>query len=485
MAATTYDSQPFPLAPLGASPIAPGVAESPFQQLGFNVLLVFIFLAFSRIFDVKFGSLHITGISYRIVFAMVLLSRGFQVALKSNVGKALLGFTFCFGMSVPFSVWRTGSKDIFLNQWLMFSFVSFLAVAGLVHNFQQWFKLFKTLTYALLVFTLIANIFGVSENGRLFLAQGKFSNPNEMAQALLLGLPLWGALMVISKSLPGKALAAGVMVMILATTFRTGSRGAMIGFIAMLLVVFLRAPVMGKLKIILAGVLFLGIVLTTMPGSLIARYKTVAEEDQADVDEMGGSMADSATASTQSRKVLLRHSLIFTIRHPLFGVGAGMFSVADDAYAKQIGLKKGNWVGTHNSYTQVSSELGIPGFLFFVAAVAMALKGSYSIYKKTRGDPRLDDMGVVALALHYSLIIYAVTILFDHIAYTVMLPVFGGMAACLVRTAEVEIRRIQSVPLPVSMSTTMFHSYLAARHQPVTAAQPPDRPERRESAPST
>ena len=89
---------------------------SQFQRLGFNVLLVFIFLVFSRIFDVKFGGLHITGIAYRIVFAMVLLSRGFQVALKTNVGKALLGFTIFMGLSVPFSVWRTGSKDIFQNQ---------------------------------------------------------------------------------------------------------------------------------------------------------------------------------------------------------------------------------------------------------------------------------------------------------------------------------------------------------------------------------
>src|ERR1017187_9945229 len=261
MAASTHNSQPFPLAPPTTPPIAVSMDEtSPFQRLGFNVLLVFVFLAFSRIFDVKFGSLHITGAAYRVVFAMVLLSRGFQVALNSNIGKALLGFTVCFGVSVPFSVWRTGSKDVFLNQWLMFSFVAFLAVAGLVHNYQQWFKLFKTLAYALFVFTLIANVFGVSDNGRLFLAQGKFANPNEMAQALLLGLPLWGALMIISKSLPGKAFAVGVMVMILVTTFRTGSRGAMIGFAAMLLVVFLRASVMGKLKIILAGGLFLGIV---------------------------------------------------------------------------------------------------------------------------------------------------------------------------------------------------------------------------------
>ena len=462
MAATTYNSQPFPLAPPTASPIATPMEEtSPFQRLGFNVLLVFVFLAFSRIFDVKFGFLHITGIAYRVVFAMVLLSRGFQVALSSNIGKAMLGFTICFGISVPFSVWRSGSKDIFLNQWLMFSFVSFLAVAGLVHNYQQWFKLFKALTYALLVFTVIANVFGVSDNGRLFLVQGKFGNSNEMAQALLLGLPLWGAMMVISKSLPGKAFAAGVMVLILVTTFRTGSRGAMIGFLAVLLVIFLRAPVMGKLKIILAGVLFLGIVLTTMPGRLIARYKTVAEDE--DASEMGGSMADSAASSAQSRKMLLRHSLIFTIRHPVFGVGPGMFPVADDSYSKAIGLNKGTWLGTHNSYTQVSSELGIPAFLFFVAALAMALKGPYSIYRRTCGDPRLEDMGNAALALHYCLVIYAVTVLFEHIAYTIMLPVFGGLAACLVRTAAVEIQRIQATPLPVSMSPAMFHDYLAAR----------------------
>ena len=41
--------------------------------------------------------------------------------------------------------------------------------------------------------------------------------------------------------------------------------------------------------------------------------------------------------------------------------------------------------------------------------------------------------------------------------------VFGGMAACLLQTAEAEIQRIQSTPLPVSMSPAMFHTYLAKR----------------------
>jgi O-antigen ligase len=463
MTAATYQNQPLAFSPNSAAPPGGAIEEtSQFQRLGFNVLIIFLFLVFSRIFDVKFGGLHITGIAYRVVFAMVLLSRGFQVALKSNIGKALLGLTVFMVAAVPFSVWRTGSRDVVQNQWLAFSFVAFLAVGGLVHNYAQWSKLFKTLTYALLVFTIIANVFGVSDNGRLFLQQGKFGNPNEMAQALLLGLPLWGFMMTSSKTLPRKVFAAGVMLLILATTFRTGSRGAMIGFAAMLMVVFLRASVVGKAKIMMAGVLFMGIVLTTMPGTLISRYKTTVSDDE-DAGEMGDAMAESAATSTQSRKLLLRHSLIFTIKHPLFGVGPGMFVVADDAYMKTLGFRRGAWLGTHNSYTQVSSEVGIPAFLFFVAAIVMALKGSFQVYRKTRGDPRLEEMGDMALALHYCLVIYAVTILFEHIAYTIMLPVFGGMAAALVRTAELEIQRIQSVPLPVSMSTTMFHSYLATR----------------------
>jgi hypothetical protein len=43
------------------------------------------------------------------------------------------------------------------------------------------------------------------------------------------------------------------------------------------------------------------------------------------------------------------------------------------------------------------------------------------------------------LGFHYCLVVYAVTILFEHIAYTIMLPVFGGMVAALVRTAEVRV----------------------------------------------
>ena len=157
MTAATYQPRPYPYRPpvMVASPAA-GNDISGFERLGFNVLLVFLFLAFSRIFDVKFGSLHITGIAYRVVFAMVILSRGFVTSLGTPIGKALAGFTFFFGLSVPFSIWKGGSIPVFRDTWLLFSFVAFLALPGLISSYAQWRK--GHTMHRAFVFTLIANV---------------------------------------------------------------------------------------------------------------------------------------------------------------------------------------------------------------------------------------------------------------------------------------------------------------------------------------
>ena len=145
-----------------------------------------------------------------------------------------------------------------------------------------------------------------------------------------------------------------------------------------------------------------------------------------------------------------------------------MFPVADNDYSSGNG-EKSQWLGTHNSYTQVSSELGIPGAIFFIAAVWLAMIGPYRIYKMTVGDPRLQAIGNAALGIHYCLIVYAVTILFEHIAYSDMLPVLGGLSTVLVRSAKVEIARIQATPLPLTLSPVAFQTYMGARAKAVRA----------------
>jgi O-antigen ligase len=108
----------------------------------------------------------------------------------------------------------------------------------------------------------------------------------------------------------------------------------------------------------------------------------------------------SAITSTDARIQLLRKSVKYTFQHPLFGVGPGMFVVAEDEDAKAAGFRHGNWQGTHNSYTEVSSELGIPAFIFYLLVIFLSLKTTSRIYRKTRDDPRVQDIANIAICLN-------------------------------------------------------------------------------------
>src|SRR5215831_17853947 len=140
-----------------------------FQRLGYVVLLVFLFLSHSRIFDVKFGFLHIPGISYRIILVTMLLSRAFLVPLKHPIGKAFFFLSAWFVLSIPFSMWKGGSTQVLMEQWLP-SFVMFLSVSGLLVGFEQCRKAILTVGWGLCVLTFIAFLWGnTEETGRLFL----------------------------------------------------------------------------------------------------------------------------------------------------------------------------------------------------------------------------------------------------------------------------------------------------------------------------
>src|ERR1035441_9826205 len=89
MSASTYYGQPFPL----STPIAVAVDEtSPFQRLGFNVLLVFVFLAFSRILDLN-ECIHILRSALPLVHAYR-RSGGRDLAVPAAGVQRFAGFRF-------------------------------------------------------------------------------------------------------------------------------------------------------------------------------------------------------------------------------------------------------------------------------------------------------------------------------------------------------------------------------------------------------
>jgi O-antigen ligase len=266
-----------------------------------------------------------------------------------------------------------------------------------------------------------------------------------MAQALLLGMPFWWALFSTSKTPAGKIIGVGALGLMTYVLSQTGSRGALISALVVMGFIFLRATVIGKVKLVIGVSAVLLLTAAVLPGELRARYHTFFSAEPADnsIDSpdaedapADASLLDSAVGSTSNRMQMLLRSLILTARHPLLGVGPGVFPVAENEMAKAEGRRRGAWLGTHNTFTQVSSECGIPAFLFYTAVLVLSWKKSYALYRRTRDNPQLKDLGIQALALNYSLIAFFGTGLFVHAAYSALLPVLSGLTVALVRTTD-------------------------------------------------
>jgi O-antigen ligase len=139
---------------------------------------------------------------------------------------------------------------------------------------------------------------------------------------------------------------------------------------------------------------------------------------------------ESALSSQMQRMALFRQSVTYAITHPLVGVGPGQFAVA--AFGDSV--KEGTqavWLGTHNSYTEVASECGIPAFLLYVSVIALTLVSNFRIHRRTAHRPEYGDLSALAFCTFSAALAYAICTFFFHIAYSAYLPGIAGMSIAL------------------------------------------------------
>lgn len=425
------------------------------QSLGFLILIAFVFMIFSRVFDMHFTSFHIPGVSERIMAVVVILSGSFWRPFNTAIGKRLLWFTAWMVLGVPFSVWRSDSLSILTSSWWP-CLIVFMAVAGLIEDYTQYRRIAFTMAFAILVLSILCLRYGNMDTGRLWMAnRSRFANPNEMAQAMLIGIPFWLAMCKRSSALPSKLATGAVLLLMVYIIAKTGSRGALISFAALYLAMLIHASTIGKAGLLLAASLSICAALAFLPSNLKDRYKTLFSEDKPEIEDVAeDQLLVSAVSSTASREHLLRQSLILTATHPIFGVGVGQFMVAENALAVSQGQRRGSWLGTHNTYMQVASETGLPGAFLFISMLLISLRMTHSLYTSTRNEPELKEISSQAEALFFSLICLATTDMFIHVPYTMLLPVLGGMGISLEYTsrpmiAEVRRRKAEAA-LPVA-----------------------------------
>jgi O-antigen ligase len=396
----------------------------------FPILIVFLFAVFTGLPEMVavLGPYRPMLVLATVGLIAVVITGRVMKVVMSPIGRVLLLFTLWFILCIPFAIWRGGSFSVFVETWSK-SFLAYVMTAGLISTAAQERKVFNTIAYAVGALACLALRFNyIGFDGRLSLPSGRYANANDLALTLLIGLVFLGFLYLGGGKVK-KITALLLMIPVLIVIARTGSRSAVLGAGILLLFMFFHASAALRAKLIIAlPVLFVGLVLV-VPSGLRNRYTTLFKANESMTQEQV-----DAFNSSEARLKLLKDSIAITIRHPLFGTGPGNFMVAQSDLASARGEPYGLWHVTHNSYTQLSSEVGIPGLLIYLAFLVQCWRELRAIRKKKVSR----DVRVMAQTLGAALVILVTIAFFDSFAYNTNLPILAGLITALSFIAQAQ-----------------------------------------------
>jgi O-antigen ligase len=407
----------------------------------FYLTAIFVFVVYARFPEIMDMVTGIGGHLVRVIMLLAVLATllfgGDLRAIFSKTGICLMAFTFWMCLCTPFSIWRGGSIAMLRDVWVIALF-SFVIVACAVQGLEQCRKIMYALAAATAFIEIYTLLMGRVLQGRVALLGGTLGNANYLALMLLIGAPF--CLFVLrtkSKWSPFKLACLLMLFCIPVTVAGTGSRGGLVTLAIMFLMYFVPLPV-GQKIVVAVGVLILAVIAITWSSrSALDRFRTILpSSDEAQLTDSERSAMESA----ELRKELLRSSLQLTLRHPLLGVGPGMFEVANANLAESTtGRSNADaWHETHNTFTQLSCEDGLPGLFLYCLALLFCFKIVYSVEKRARRDPALASVRQMAFALRLALIAFTGTAIFASNAYAYYFPMLAGLCVAVDRATAAQ-----------------------------------------------
>ncbi len=402
--------------------IAEEPALSPPAKFALWTTLLFTFFRFSYLHELltaRVGvDLHLMIILGSLAVLSALAAGTLFSALTHRIMQVWLAFTLCFLLACFFGFWRGGAFAVFVP-FVRTSLILCLLIPAAAPSKRALSQVLKTVGVAGLVFIVVGLTSSDIRTGRLELVQagGSASNSNDYAALVVLVLPAIAYLTlrqganVFLKVAGVAALGMGCFLIL-----STGSRGALISLALSTAYVFKISKMKMRIGLALGLPLLFAMVLPFVPDKAMDHLRAL----------VSGSSADEvAMESQEQRTELLKQSFLITLQHPLLGVGPGSFQEYQAMQAREKGVR-GMWHETHNSYTQISSECGIPALIFFVTALVMTLR----VFGRGRksADPEIRGMASV-LAL--MLVSFAASMFFLAQGYGFGFPVMGGIAICM------------------------------------------------------
>jgi O-antigen ligase len=419
-------------------PEVPEIKPNFFQEACFITLCAYLLSGFANelAFRLTHGKAYISTITLVLLPGVFLLTGSALRGLGISFGKWWTAFGLWLAICIPFSVWRSDTAQLLLNYYFR-SYLLYFVICACVLTWPRLRQLVYVLGTGNLLVVLSCFAFGYTANGRFSVPESNFSflaNANALGLQLLLGIttllfPLYcgGKFM--------KALSAGAIAVSSVYMLKTGSRGVFVAALVVLLVFFFFSR--SKMKVLALVVALVAVVLVVLPSETRNRLTNFSTDSNPAVSN-GEDL--SAVASHLQREQLFWDSVWITLQHPIVGVGPGQF-VVEDAHESEEKGERGAWRQTHNSYTQVSSEVGLPGFIFFLCSMLACLRMNYRIYRQTAHEEGLRDYAVLSLCMLLCGVGFAVGATFDHLAYTSYLPIMAGVTMANYSSLQLALRQ--------------------------------------------
>lgn len=310
-----------------------------------------------------------------------------------------------------------------------------LVFGGILLTWRDYKYAMYTMVLATATVLATSTAFLDNSYGRAAIEFGTIGNANDLAAHLIFSLPfLYFAIVAPKVFFPIRALALACTFGALYYILASASRGAFLSLLALTLFMLFRASTKQKLVLMILAPVAIAVGLAMIPKSNFARIFSLFGDSV--VAQIGNDVSvDEAAQSKEIRMYLLKKSIEYTVRRPVFGVGPGNFASFEGLESRESG-QKGSWHQTHNVYTQISSECGIPALFFYLGAMIATFKLASKTYKQAKQYKDCEDISIAAISLMMCMVGFGICITFLTIGYRFYLLGLAGFATVLYNLAQ-------------------------------------------------
>lgn len=338
----------------------------------------------------------------------------------SRQTQLLLAFTAVALLSVTTAYWRANAVETFAE--LLKIVVLYVLIVGLLTS-KVRIRVFVA-SYLSLVCYIAATSFRAYLGGDYAVAQGidravgqtdAGGNANKLAALCAYNVPILLLFLIRARYAWHKLLMLAPLALLVVTMSVTGSRAALTGLIAGLVVLWAQSS--RKLAAAVIGVALLVGAYALLPDQYQHRYAFVTQE----ID-----------GSSQGRLDAWKVGVEMMIDRPFLGVGLGCFGSARAGnYSPE---SRRSFLRSHSLYVQVPAETGLFGGAIYLAFLVCTLKTCLTVKRSLKDEDAWQVEKTLTEAILASLIAYMVGSAFGDTLLRRPLYVYGAVNLAVLRT---------------------------------------------------